>query len=374
MALTDKLSAIGNAIREKGGTTELLTLTEMPEAIANLPSGGVEIPEITLTGAHGMTFNSSGKLDILLPVLEGKITTKDLTGIQEMFANSLIDKIPFDINLSNDTSAYHTQNCYRAFYTCGNLTEFPKIKGKIRGNCGEMFSNCVNVRNIPDSWITDMDWSFYHEFTQGIYGRIGGLFKGCYSLRKIPEALLKNIYSACTSNQDQLFYYCYTLDEIVGLRGPNSVLTSNQFSNTFNDLHRINRLVFDMDNGNPRVQNWKSQTIDLSNYIGYSRNVSSITYYNSGITEDKEVKDDATYQALKNDADWFTLNVDYSRYNHDSAVETINSLPDCSSSGGTNTIKFRGAAGSKTDGGAINTLTEEEIAVATAKGWTVSLV
>lgn len=65
-------------------------------------------------------------------------------------------------------------------------------------------------------------------------------------------------------------------------------------------------------------------------------------------------------------------------YNHDSAVETINSLPDTSaylaSAGGTNTIKFKGDSGSATDGGAINTLTEEEIAVATAKGWTVTLV
>ena len=68
----------------------------------------------------------------------------------------------------------------------------------------------------------------------------------------------------------------------------------------------------------------------------------------------------------------------YSRYNHDSAVATINSLPDTSAylaaNGGTNTIKFKGAAGSATDGGAINTLTEEEIAVATAKGWTCSFV
>ena len=72
------------------------------------------------------------------------------------------------------------------------------------------------------------------------------------------------------------------------------------------------------------------------------------------------------------------MDVPYSRYNHDSAVETINSLPDTSgylsANGGTNTIKFEGAAGSKTDGGAINTLTEEEIAVAAAKGWTVTLV
>lgn len=64
-------------------------------------------------------------------------------------------------------------------------------------------------------------------------------------------------------------------------------------------------------------------------------------------------------------------------YNHDSAVETINSLPDTSaylaSAGGTNTIKFKGASGSATAGGAINTLTEAEIAVATAKGWTVTL-
>lgn len=95
-------------------------------------------------------------------------------------------------------------------------------------------------------------------------------------------------------------------------------------------------------------------------------------------SEDKRIKDDATYQALKNDPDSWTYDINYSKYNHDSAVETINSLPDTSAyiatAGGTNTIKFNGASGSKTDGGAINTLTEEEIAVAAAKGWTVTLV
>ena len=81
---------------------------------------------------------------------------------------------------------------------------------------------------------------------------------------------------------------------------------------------------------------------------------------------------------MKNDPDSWTYDINYSKYNHDSAVETINSLPDTSAyiatAGGTNTIKFNGASGSKTDGGAINTLTEEEIAVAAAKGWTVTLV
>ncbi len=39
MALTDKLTAIGNAIREKNGTTELIPLADMPQAILDISSG-----------------------------------------------------------------------------------------------------------------------------------------------------------------------------------------------------------------------------------------------------------------------------------------------------------------------------------------------
>ena len=116
----------------------------------------------------------------------------------------------------------------------------------------------------------------------------------------------------------------------------------------------------------------------MTKYVGWSRAKYIILDYNNGITSNKQVKDASTYEALKNDPDWFTENIAYSRYNHDSAVATINSLPDTSaylaSVGGTNTIKFQGSSGTNTDGGAINTLTSSEIAVATAKGWTVTLV
>lgn len=40
MALIDKLSAIGNAIREKSGTTELIPLADMPQAILDLSGDG----------------------------------------------------------------------------------------------------------------------------------------------------------------------------------------------------------------------------------------------------------------------------------------------------------------------------------------------
>ena len=151
--------------------------------------------------------------------------------------------------------------------------------------------------------------------------------------------------------------------------------------NLSNKNYRLKEFTFAVnEDGTPKTANWKNQTIETTSTskgtFGYGDY--RPTKYNSGITEDKEVKDDATYQALKNDPDWYSKDINYSRYNHDSAVNTINSLPDTSAyltaNGGTNTIKFKGQSGALTDGGAINTLTEEEIAIATAKGWTVSLV
>ena len=50
MALTDKLSAIGNAIRAKTGGTELLTLDTMPNEIASIettaPVEVVDVPPV----------------------------------------------------------------------------------------------------------------------------------------------------------------------------------------------------------------------------------------------------------------------------------------------------------------------------------------
>ena len=40
MALTDKLTAIGNAIREKNGTSDLIPLADMPQAILDISGGG----------------------------------------------------------------------------------------------------------------------------------------------------------------------------------------------------------------------------------------------------------------------------------------------------------------------------------------------
>ena len=208
------------------------------------------------------------------------------------------------------------------------------------------------------------------------------------SLRSVPswfyKLKLNHESTAYPSATNGLYYNminnCNSLDEIknIPVWKCKGAQTSTMFASTFSQTNRVKSITFETnEDGSPIITEWKSQTIDLSVSTGWTSNQASIINYNSGITIDKKVNDDARYQELKNDIDWFATTFDYSRYNHDSAVETINSLPDTSAylatAGGTNTIKFKGDAGKLTDGGAINTLTAEEIAVATAKGWTVTL-
>ena len=371
----ETLTAIGEAIRQKGNTTELLTPLEMPQAIIDIPLGVVPPAEALHFTGNTKGLFANGKWDWFIEQLGDQITTENLLNIEEMFKSSTLKKIPFAINRTNNDSSAGNNSCAYCFQQCYDLEELPDITGKL-SNCYMFLSQCRNIREIPESW-ANINWSYTNKQTSMSYCRLSSFFDRCFSLRKIPESVVKQMYNKCASNGcDSMFYYCTCLDEIVGLRGPAINTGSNVFSSMFTNCFRLKRIVFDMDNGQPRVYDWSSQTIDLTYRVGYTETTSNrdsyILQYNSGITADKEVVDDATYQALKDDPDWFTWKLEYSRYNHDSAVETINSLPDCSQRGTTNNIKFKGAAGSKTDGGAINTMTAEEIAVATAKGWTVS--
>lgn len=389
----ETLVSIGDAIREKAGTTDAMTPAEMVTAIAAITTGGSDdcngrhIPDeaLTITGECGYKFAYDGWTWFIDEVGD-KITTTDILGAGYMFYNSTCKDIPFEINLRSGAGAGNMFNGAKNLETIKAINNFSP-----GGNMDAMFTNCNRLRYLPE--FKNMNLSAMHANN---YGNATGMFNGCWSLRSIPEDFLKEVYSNANgyyySNFSNGFTNCYVLDELRGLRGSTNTMTSNMFSSTFNNCHRLKDIIFaTQEDGSPYVHNWKSQVIDLASYsIGYYPMTSSeagnaanftvtrITEYNSGITGDKRVYNDETYEALKNDPDWFSVLASYSRYNHDSAVNTINSLPDTSaylaSAGGSNTIKFQGNCGAKTDGGAISNLTEEEIAVATAKGWTVALV
>ena len=466
------LTAIGNAIRGKEGTTELVPVNDMATRITNLPSGGIgsgqhyafddadkkwyeasfyaqgnfistgfcpecgcklseyahpngeftsncpvcrtEIiynsgvvtlknpkpigneptdEELTFTGDLQNKFFKNG-WNWLIDRYGDRITTNNITSLSQTFNSStMLEEIPFQLNVNNITNIDATFNGATALKVC------PKIRGTITWNNSTTLRNTVGMCNH----IRDWEDLFEPEMLDGYSTVIATSssprpcsFDGNYSLRRLPTWWYKlNLFtdSIVMPNNNYTLYYkqfssCYTLDEAknIPVWRSGGEAKNNMFIETFHYCYRLKDITFETNpDGSPIVVKWNNQTIDLTNYVGYTDGDGYILNYNSGITQDKMVYDKASYDALKNDPDWYSFapyssenRVAYSRYNHDSAVNTINSLPDASDylSGviGVNTITFKGASGELTDGGAINNLTEEEIAVATAKGWTVTLV
>lgn len=396
------LTDIADAIRSKNGTEDTYKPREMAAAITAIEVGsggdgecsGMHIPEEALTiSGHGTYRFYKDCLTWFVNVCGDRITTSNIGDTAYMFSEIKgLDEIPFDINISKTC-----KNMSKMFNN-SNLKSVPMIYGELAPqtsdyagnlNIDSFFLGCKYLRHIPNDYFWNFGGEDFWESSMmygGSSSRVS-IFQQCNSLRKLPDiSMLKNKTAYYSCLYQNAFTDCYALDEITDLPVLDISLNSAVFSNFVKNCCRLKNLTFETnDDGTPYVVGWKGQTIDLSK-IGIGIGDTYITNYNSGITEDKKVYDDATYAALKDDADWYsgwkdfddspTAPIKYSRYNHDSAVNTINSLPDTSeylaTAGGTNTIKFTGAAGSGTDGGAINTLTEEEIAVAAAKGWTVA--
>lgn len=342
--------------------------------------GDIDVEPIVLTGSQ--MYACSGAICASYIELFGDtISTADLTDTMNMFNSSTLKRIPFDINYAGAASIYSTSSLANMFTDANLLEEVPVLNGARITHAQNLFAKCWNLRYIPEEKFHNFNFD-----SVGASGNFSGMFNSCYSLRRIPMTIINNCMRGQTSTSyiiyNNMCNNCVALDEITDLPAhmpvSNTAITNNMFSNnTVKNCLRLARFTFALENGAPKVVQWKSQTLDLTS-CGYSVGTPGALFtYNSGITEDKEVKDAATYEALKDNPDWFTANILYSRYNHDSAVETINSLPDTSAylalANGTNTIKFNKVSGRNTDGGAIEALTAEEIAVATAKGWTVSL-
>lgn len=385
------LAGIADAIRAKNGTNDTYKPSQMPDAITNLPSGGGgDLPEeaFLITGDCTYRFYENG-WNWFIEEYGDRITTRDITSGNGMFMDSdTLTEIPFDLNFTNNAS-----NIIYTFNQCKNLLSAPNIifnpTATTKTGFQYMFSGCFRLRDVENVFsLSNLDAMSEYKWTGGYSGTsYAQIFSDCYSLRKVPTWLSKIRFSPSSTSYPSanncmyysLFNNCYALDEAINLpvqRCNTAIQSSNMFSYAFDNVCRAKNITFETQaDGTPYTATWKNQIIDLTKQVGWTPSLSAhyVYNYNSGIPKTgKQVTSDETYQALKNDPDWFSNVANYSRYNHDSAVNTINSLPDTSVTG-TNTIKFKGDSGALTDGGAINTLTEEEIAVATAKGWTVTL-
>lgn len=383
------IQAIANAIRGKNGLTTTYKPSEMAAAITAIEGGGGtggDLPEqaFTITGNCSYRFANNG-WNWFIENYGDRVTTANISNANNMFYNAdeLIN-VPFELNFTTGANHHDTS---AIFNSCRKLESLPTMNNIIFYN-GNLFGQCYMLRYIQE--FPNEAFSYWKTISSL---SCSSIFEMCYSLREIPVCFF-NALKDCKMNTSYSIYsgafkFCYSLNELTNLPlkfnkdelTSSAILGGASYAPCFQELYRCKNIIYTKnDDGSIVTLKAKSQVLDYSKYLGYANtsSKSNILNYNSGITADKEVTDDATYQALKDDPDWFTCNVAYSRYNHDSAVATINSLPDTSAylatAGGTNTIKFKGASGASTDGGAINTLAETEIAVATAKGWSVVYV
>lgn len=363
MALINKLSAIGDAVRERTGLTDELTLDRMATEIKNIPYPVVEEITITSNGTYSAPVGIDGYDEIIVntPSIPEEAYEPISGSCDYAFANNrwfwFLDVMGDNIKFENITSASNM------FESSDKLTELPLINIK-SPSMNKMFASCRNLAEINIAYVGTPTSSTTNAFDS--------VFSGCYKLRRING--LSDWPAICKGNSIyglySTFANCYNLDELVDIPFIYSTYGGNyQFGSAFANCYRLKELIFKTPaEGESNTVPQKSMVLDLTTTGTW---INSVTTY-LAVPLEKEIKDDATYQAYKDDIDSWTKSWDYSRYNHTSAVNTINSLPDCSATG-TSTIKFKGIAGALTDGGAINTLTEEEIAVATAKGWTVAL-
>ena len=319
---------------------------------------------------------------------------------------------------ANDVSVIYINNCSQG----SEISSFPTIINA--NNLGMGNGSILNGQNYSITETEILKFLNYFTYqtnksdrtTPQTYQKCNFSSNGYYRNILNPSDCLKKWHEIINNEQSYSNYSSDPYYSISGLdyikelknipvpyRNTKAITSDIRFFGYSYSFFNTNSITFATNNGEPYKVNWKNQTIDLSKRIGSSERIWSISYenYAQGYWKEKnnvfyETTDleqaKLNYNKLKSQDNWFSWSEEsgtyegknvyysllFSRYNHDSAVETINSLPDTSeyltSAGGTNTIKFKGIQGALTDGGAINTLTEAEIAVATEKGWTVSMV
>lgn len=377
------LVAIGDAIRAKTGSSLTYSPSEMVTAIGNISGGGQTVETLpssflSLTGNLSNCFSGvyGKKMAQILYLYSSNITTTDVTNIDNFYTGILVGTPTENTDLSHITLNFYSNadNNYSQGYSARNafsnsnyLKYLPVFSFNIEnGSKGylsdtyQMFSYCSNLISV-EQFMNNTD---FIQDSSSAYR--DSMFNNCVKITSIPH--LEKLRTTA-SYRHQLYYYglcnCYSLNEALNVPVSQVTLTNNGFTGFVSNCYTLGRFTFETNNGTPYTANWKNQVLDLTESIGYGNYQAA----NSIGT----VTDATTYEQYKNGI-YNTALLAYSRYNHTSAVETINSLPDCSSSGGTNTIKFKSGSGASTDGGDVANLTNAEIAVATNKAWTVQIV
>ena len=273
------------------------------------------------------------------------------------------------------------------FQNCENLRKLPILKTNEFNKLGDdysstnfnaMFSGCSALKEIPYNYLSQL-----HNLTWKApsVGSCQGVFRGCSKLRALPDLKFMNNTKMGVSTNSSRGYVgsedglsnCFCLDEVTDLPLPANVGGANN-DNMFGSykLYRIKNFTFMKVDGQVQSRtSFHNQNINLQN-CGYAPSGTNLDSYLNRWDNSAKVSTLEDYNRLKTDPDWWTDNADFSRYNYTSAKNTIESLPRDENDSDWGTLALKRYAG-QGYGKCPNDLTNEELAVATRKGWTVAL-
>ena len=247
------------------------------------------------------------------------IDTSEYTSMYAMFEGySSIKTIP-QLDTSNVTSMNSM------FSGCSSLITIPLLDTSKVKSCNAMFMKCKSLKTIPQldtSKVTDMSM----------------MFNNCTSLETIPLLDTSNV-----TNMNNTFNTCSSLTTIPQL---DTSKVTDMYA-TFNSCLLLTTIPqLNASNVN-RIYSVFNNCYNLTTIGGFTNLGQSY---------------DTTKSANYSD---YTLNLSYSNnLTHDSLMNVINNLYD---------IATKGCKPQKLRlGPNLSKLTEEEIAIATNKGWTVS--
>lgn len=191
-----KLTAIGDAIREKAGVSGTLTLDEMASKISNIQSGGSTI-------------------NVMKTLLDG---TKNANYLFQKYPGTSVD----DLIGYDDTENVTTMNYM--FKGCTNLQTIPQLNTSKVTAMIEMFHTCKNLQTIPEldtSNVTNMYSTFHY----------------CDKLQTIPQLDTSN-----ANNMTYMFYHCDNL-QTIDITSLDKVKSSGVMSNFAAYCYRLTKLI-----------------------------------------------------------------------------------------------------------------------------------
>lgn len=290
-----------------------------------------------------------------------------ITDLSYGFANCSLTTLPTPIYLGSSVKIHSLFGGSENLTTVPTLI-FPSSTQEV-SNVGwnSMFKDCYSLESIPVNYLSPINDTNHS---------VLNMFQNCYSLKTMLDSNITLKKNSLMS----MFDNCYSLKSInlslSNYEEYSHTPTVNVFDQTFNKCYSLSSITFNCSGG----FHWGNALLWL-NQVGYLDKLYYSGYWLTKVLDEtKCVSDETTYNNLKDTDDWWAGDYKYSRYDRQSAIATFNSLPDTSAyldtqTNKTNTIMLRAGAGSgKGDLYNMSNLTAEEIAVATAKGWTVSLV